>query len=48
MPPKQSNNSAEADNDKMKMLKEALKCVNGNLDFEKLAEVMSVANAEAM
>lgn len=34
--------------DKTLMLKEALKCVNGNLDFDKLAEKLGVANAAAM
>lgn len=34
--------------EKTLMLKEALKCVNGNLDFEKLAERLGVANAAAM
>ena len=39
--------TAEANN-KIKMLKEALKCVDGTLDFDKLAEKMEVANGEAM
>jgi len=30
------------------MLKEAFKCVNGNLDFDKLATRMDVPNGEAM
>lgn len=34
--------------DKSRMLKEALKCVTGTLDFDKLAVKMGVANGEAM
>lgn len=43
----QVTEAAEVD-DKTLMLKEALKCVNGNLDFDKLAEKLGVANAAAM
>lgn len=47
MAPTKDSQSADVD-DKTLMLKEALKCVNGNLDFEKLAIKMGVANGEAM
>lgn len=47
MAPTKEAQTTEAD-DKTQMLKEALKCVNGNLDFEKLAAKMGVANGEAM
>lgn len=41
------NHAGEVD-DKTLMLKEALKCVKGTLDFEKLANQLNVANGEAM
>jgi hypothetical protein len=34
--------------DKTQMLKEALKCINGTIDFDKLATKLDVANGEAM
>lgn len=47
MAPSKDVQTGEPD-DRMQMLKEALKCVNGTLDFDKLATKMNVANAEAM
>ncbi|KAK5091972.1 hypothetical protein LTR70_006143 [Exophiala xenobiotica] len=46
-PPKKESSSASTE-DKSLMLKEAFKCVNGNLDFDKLAGRMGVPNGEAM
>lgn len=46
MAPKESTSTAG--NDQNDMLKKAFKCVNGTLDFEKLAGDMGVANGEAM
>ena len=34
--------------EKLQMLKEAIKCTNGTVDFNKLATAMGVANGEAM
>lgn len=34
--------------EKLRMLKEAIKCINGTIDFDELAIVMGVANGEAM
>jgi len=41
--------STSGNNDeKLQMLKEAIKCIDGTVDFEKLATAMGVANGEAM
>lgn len=47
-PIKEKETQAVDADDKTMMLKEALKCVNGTLDFEKLAGKLGVANGEAM
>ena len=48
MAPGAKEDSTAGGDDKMKMLKTAIKCFNGTCDFEKLAEQMGVANGEAM
>lgn len=48
MAPTNKDSSSTNTDDKSRMLKEAFKCVNGTLDFDKLAVTMGVPNGEAM
>jgi len=47
-PTNKESTAAGAGEDKSIMLREAIKCVNGTIDFDQLAVSMGVSNGEAM